>query len=164
MITWSAGWGDQGEVDVFGGDLRRTGGSQQGVGEFMAAVGVGEPPRGGIDEGEALHRGQSLLTFAEDRHGGQALPAGDGAGAGGNRRSGSSSSPRADAASSRVRDKSNSSRLGRVTRLRTREMADHSSSTRAIDRARQGASRSTTLGDSSPWRTSVPPSSSTTSS
>jgi hypothetical protein len=57
MITWFARWGDQVEVDVFGGDLRRTGGSQQGVGEFLAAAGIGEPPRGGIDQGQALHRG-----------------------------------------------------------------------------------------------------------
>jgi len=102
-------WGDQGEVDVFRGEFLRTGSGQQGVGQFLAAAGICEPPRGGINQGQALHRGQPRLTLAKDRHRGQALPAGIVRVPRANRRSDSSPSPSADAASSRVRDKSNSS-------------------------------------------------------
>jgi hypothetical protein len=38
MILWFVGWRDQSEIDVFRGDLRRTRGSQQGVGQFLATV------------------------------------------------------------------------------------------------------------------------------
>ncbi len=38
------------------------------IGKFLAAVGFREPPRGGMDQGEALHCGQVRLTLAQDRH------------------------------------------------------------------------------------------------
>jgi hypothetical protein len=34
---------------------------------------------GGIDQGEALYRGEPRLTLTKDGHGGQALPVGDNA-------------------------------------------------------------------------------------
>lgn len=96
---------------MFRGDLLGTGGSQQGVGEFLAAAGIGEPPRGGIDKGQALctadrraSRSPRTATAAKR------CPLGMARVPRGNRRSGSSPSPSTDAASSRVRDKSYSSR------------------------------------------------------
>jgi hypothetical protein len=58
---------------VFGGNLRRTASCKQCVGKFLAAVWFREPPRGGINQGKALHCGKVRLTLAQDRHGGQAL-------------------------------------------------------------------------------------------
>jgi hypothetical protein len=43
---------------VFGGDLGRASRSEQCIAKFLAAVGFREPPRGGIDEGEALDCGR----------------------------------------------------------------------------------------------------------
>ena len=163
VIIWFVGWSDQGEVDMFRGDLRRAARRKQCVGKFLAGVRFGEPPRGGIDQGEALHCGQVCLTLAQDCHGGQALPVGDETCAARGPQIGSSPLPSAAAANSSVRDSSSSSRCGRVGWWKIRDTDDHSCSTRATDRARQGASRSTTLGDSWPSRTSVPPSSSTAS-
>ena len=74
-------WRDQSEIDVLRGDLRRTRGSQQSVGQFLTTVGFREPPRGRIDQGEALDCGQVRLTLTEDCHGGQALPVGRARGA-----------------------------------------------------------------------------------
>ncbi len=56
VIVWCIGWSDQGEVNMFRGDLRRAACGKQCVRKFLAAVGLREPPRGGIDQGKALHR------------------------------------------------------------------------------------------------------------
>ena len=52
---------------MFGGDLRGTARSKQCVGKFLAAVGFREPPRGGIDQSQTLHRGQVRLTLTQRR-------------------------------------------------------------------------------------------------
>jgi hypothetical protein len=52
---------------VFGGDLRGTARSKQCVGKFLAAVGFREPPRGGVDQSQTLHRGQVRLTLTQRR-------------------------------------------------------------------------------------------------
>ncbi len=52
------------------GDLRRTARRKQCLGKFLAAVGFREPPRGGIDQGQALHRGEVRRTLAQDGHSG----------------------------------------------------------------------------------------------
>jgi hypothetical protein len=61
---------------VFRGDLRRAARSNQCVRKFFAAVRLGEPPSGGVDQGEALNCGQVRLTLAKDCYGGPALPVG----------------------------------------------------------------------------------------
>jgi hypothetical protein len=70
VIAWFVGWSNQGEVGVFRRNCSRTGRSEKSVRELLAAVGLREPPRGGIDQGQALDRGQVRLTLAEDCHGG----------------------------------------------------------------------------------------------
>jgi hypothetical protein len=77
VIVWFVECSDQGEVHVFRGDLRRTARSKQCVGKLLAAVRFREPPCGGIDQGQALHRREVRLTLAQDCHSGQALPIGD---------------------------------------------------------------------------------------
>jgi hypothetical protein len=62
---------------VFRGDLRRAARSKQCVRKFFAAVRLGEPPSGGVDQGEALNCGQVRLTLAKDCYGGPALPVRD---------------------------------------------------------------------------------------
>ncbi len=59
----------------------RTSRSEQSVGELLAAVGLRQPPRGGVNQGKALYRGELRLAFTEDCYRGQALPVGDSAGA-----------------------------------------------------------------------------------
>ena len=158
VLIQLAGWSDQDQVDAFSGDLGRAARCQQCVGKFLTAVGLREPPRGGIDKGKALHCGELRLTFTQDCHGGQACRLGMTRVPRGDHTIGSSPQPSTAAANSRVRDSSSSSRCGRVGWWKIRDADVHSCSTRATDRARQGASRSTTLGDSWPSRTSVPPS------
>ena len=135
---------------MFRVDLRRAGRGQQGVGEFFTAVGFREPPCGGIDQRQALHRGQLRLPLAQDCHGGQALPVRDHARAARGPQDRFVALVSTAAASSDVRDRSSSFRCGQFEGWKIRDTEDHSCSTRATDRARQGASRSTTLGDS--WR------------
>jgi hypothetical protein len=71
VIVWFVGWSNQGEVGMFCSDFCRAARREQCVGEFFAAVGLRELPRGGIDQGEALHRGELRLTFAKDCDGGK---------------------------------------------------------------------------------------------
>jgi hypothetical protein len=77
VLIQLAGWSDQSQVDVFGGDLGRAARSQQCVGKLLAAVGFREPPRSGIDQGKALHCGKVRLPLTQDRHSSQALPSRD---------------------------------------------------------------------------------------
>ena len=44
---------------MFRGDLRGAPRSKQCVGKFLAVVGFREPPRGGINQGKACHRGKA---------------------------------------------------------------------------------------------------------
>jgi hypothetical protein len=118
---------------------------------------------GSIDQGETLYRGELRLTLAKDCHGGQALPVGDhpGTARGLHDRLVMIAERR-----SRQFQRARQVQLIGVRSswtLKIRDIDDHSWSARATNRARQGVSRSTTLGDSSPSRTRVPPSSSTTS-
>ena len=77
VIVWFVGRSNQSEVHVFCGDLRSAARRKQCVGEFLAAVRFREPPRSGINQGEALHRSEVRLTLAQDGHSGQALPVRD---------------------------------------------------------------------------------------
>ena len=62
---------------MFRGDLTSTARGKQCVSEFLAAIRFREPPRGGIDQSQALHRREVRLTLAQDCHRSQPLPIGD---------------------------------------------------------------------------------------
>jgi hypothetical protein len=56
VIAWFVGWSDQGEVGVFRRNCSRTGRSEQSMRKLFTTVGFREPPRGGIDQSQALQR------------------------------------------------------------------------------------------------------------
>ena len=148
MILGFVTWGDQRQIRMFGGDLECSSSQQR-----MSQSGLRRWDRTAMTPRHRLGPGVAPRTAETPAR--PALPPQPAVARWGrcDRRDVTARvvrpSPSTDAASSSVRDKSSSSRIGRGARLKTREAADHSSSTRATDRARQGASRSTTDGDSS---------------
>ncbi len=92
-----------------------------------------------------MQRGQPRLPIGQDRHRIQPLTTRYRRITRNNGKVGSGS-PSTDAARPNVRDSSSSVWIGGGARWNTRETADHSSNTRATDRARHGAKRSTTDG------------------